>query len=55
MPLIIELKKPSIRPRHWEEVCRITGCKLNYEYPDQLTIEELYNAKLLNFEEDILD
>jgi len=25
MPLIIELKKPSIKPRHWEEVVRITG------------------------------
>jgi len=34
LPLIIELKKPSIRPRHWEEVCQITGVKLPYETPD---------------------
>jgi len=49
------LKKPSIRPRHWEEVCNITGVKLPYESPDQLTIEDLYNAHLLDHEEDILD
>jgi dynein heavy chain len=53
--MIIELKKPSIRSRHWEEIVRITGKKLNYEQPDQLTIEELYGANLLAHEEDILD
>lgn len=53
MPLIIEIKKPSIRARHWEEICKITGKKLPYETPDQLTIEDIYNANLLAFQEDV--
>jgi len=34
LPLIIELKKASIMPRHWEEVKGLTGKELNYENPD---------------------
>ena len=55
MPLIIELKKSSIKIRHWEEVCKTTGKKINYENPDQLLIEELYNANLLAYNDDVLD
>lgn len=34
LPLIIELKKPSIKTRHWEGIEKITSKKLNYENPD---------------------
>lgn len=34
LPLIIDLKKPSIMARHWEKVCEITQTKLNYENPE---------------------
>lgn len=55
MPLIIELKKPSIRERHWISVKEITGKNLNYENPDQMTIDDLLTANLLNFIEDVTD
>jgi len=34
LPIIIDLKKPSIKPRHWQKICDITGKTLNYENPD---------------------
>ena len=34
LPNIIDLKKPSIKPRHWQKICEITGKVLNYENPD---------------------
>lgn len=55
MPLIIELKKSSIRDRHWIAVKEITGKNLNYENPDQMTIDDLLTANLLSFVEDITD
>jgi dynein heavy chain len=30
LPLIIDLKKPSIKDRHWDRVIEVTGKKLNY-------------------------
>ena len=41
MPLIIDLKKPSIMPRHWQKIVEITEKKLNYENPDQMFIDDL--------------
>jgi hypothetical protein len=41
LPLVIELKKPSISERHWVRICEVTGKKLNYENPDQMFIEDL--------------
>jgi hypothetical protein len=32
LPIIIDLKKPSIQPRHWIKIQEITGKTLNYEY-----------------------
>jgi dynein heavy chain, axonemal len=55
LPIVIDLKKPSIQQRHWEKISEITGAKLNYENPDNLFIEDLMAANLLNFQEDIID
>lgn len=55
LPLIISLKKPSIKSRHWEKIKEITNTKLNYENPEQFYIEDIMAAKLLNFREDVED
>jgi dynein heavy chain, axonemal len=55
LPIIIDLKKPSILTRHWAKIAEITNTKLNYENSDQMTIEDLMGANLLNFTEDIVD
>jgi len=31
IPLIDALAKPSIRPRHWEDVIELTGCEIPYD------------------------
>lgn len=31
LPLITDLKKPSIKDRHWEKIIEVTGKKLNYQ------------------------
>jgi len=34
LPLVTELKKQSIKDRHWIKICEVTGKKLNYDNPD---------------------
>ena len=34
LPIIIDLKKPSIKQRHWLKICEITKKNINYENPD---------------------
>lgn len=41
LPLIIDLKKPSIMARHWQKIIEITGKPLNYENPDNFFIEDI--------------
>ena len=55
MPIIIDLKKPSIKARHWEKVIEISGVKLNYENEDNFFLSDLIEAGLLRFTEDIVD
>jgi dynein heavy chain len=55
LPIIIDLKKPSIKPRHWIKICEITKKNLNHEQPDNFFISELINANLLAYLEDIVD
>lgn len=55
LPLIIDLKKPSILGRHWLKINEITGAKIQYENPDQMFIDDLMKADLLKFQEDIVD
>ena len=31
LPIIRDLKKESIKPRHWDRIIEITGAELNYK------------------------
>lgn len=55
LPIIKELKKPSIKPRHWQKIVEITGKTLNYENPDNFFISDIINCDLLAHEDDIVD
>jgi dynein heavy chain len=41
LPIIIDLKKPSIKARHWNKICEITEKTLNYDNPDNFFVSEL--------------
>lgn len=49
LPIIIDLKKPSIKPRHWIRINEITKSNLNYENPEVMTINDIINANLLQY------
>lgn len=55
LPIIKELKKPSIKPRHWMKIVETTGKQLNYENPDNFFISDIINCELLAHEDDIVD
>jgi len=55
LPIIVDLKKPSIMPRHWQKIIEITGVQLNYEQEDNFFLQDLIEANLLQFQEDIID
>jgi len=46
IPLIEQLAKPSIRPRHWEEIIAMTKSDLPYN-SDTFTLAQLLAAPLL--------
>merc|ERR1719506_808517 len=52
MPLLNELSKASIMPRHWEEVARITGSEIDAETLD-FTLGTLLDANPVKFQEDL--
>jgi len=54
IPLVEALAKPSIRPRHWEEVIEMTKEEIPYA-SETFTLSQLLQAPLLNFKEDIED
>ncbi len=53
--MIIDLKKPSIKERHWIKICEITDKQLNYQNPENFFVSELIQANILAFKEDIDD
>jgi dynein heavy chain len=54
LPLVEALAKPSIRPRHWEEVIGLTKEEIPYS-SDVFSLSQLLKANLLGFKEDIED
>jgi len=54
LPLVQALTKPSIRPRHWQEVIEITKEDIPYE-SDSFKLSGLLKANLLGFKDDIED
>jgi len=46
LPLVEALAKPSIRPRHWEEIIEMTKEEIPYD-DETFTLKELLAAPLL--------
>jgi len=42
-------------PRHWQKIIEITGVPLNFEQEDNFFLQDLIEAKLLEYQEDIID
>lgn len=55
LPIIMDLKKPSIKARHWLKVNEISGADLKFENEDNFYMSDLIEAGLLRFSEDIVD
>ena len=55
LPLVSELCKPSVRPRHWDQLIEITGRDLPYRTPENFSLAELLKADLLKYSEDVED
>jgi len=53
LPLLAELSKPSIKPRHWKEVIQVTGCPLKVDTEEIFYLSNLLEANLLEFRDDI--
>ena len=51
----MDLKKPSIKARHWQKVIEISGTPLNYENEENFYMSDLIEAGLLKYSEDIVD
>lgn len=54
IPLVEALAKPSIRPRHWEQIIEMTKEEIPYD-SEQFVLSQLLQAPLLQFKEDIED
>eukprot|EP00929_Paragymnodinium_shiwhaense_P087549 TRINITY_DN476_c0_g6_i1.p1 TRINITY_DN476_c0_g6~~TRINITY_DN476_c0_g6_i1.p1 ORF type:complete len:3651 (-),score=1240.57 TRINITY_DN476_c0_g6_i1:538-10725(-) len=54
LPLLMDLGKPSIMPRHWQQVMEITGKDLPVE-SDNFKLQSLIDANLNEFVDEISD
>ena len=54
LPLVESLAKPSIRPRHWDEIISMTKEDIPYA-SETFSFSQLLKANLLQFKEDIED
>jgi dynein heavy chain len=50
IPLIEALAKPSIRPRHWDQIIEMTKEEIPYE-SEQFVLSNLLDAPLLQLKE----
>jgi hypothetical protein len=55
LPIIMYLKKPSIKARHRQKVIEISEVPLNYENKENFYMSDLIEAGLLKYSEDIVD
>jgi len=55
LPIIIDIKKQQIKDRHWNAICEITGKNLDYEHEDIMNFNDLLDAKLLDYSEEVID
>jgi dynein heavy chain len=54
LPLMTELMKPSIMPRHWQQVMDITGTELAVD-SDQFKLQSLIDANLNQYADEVSD
>ena len=54
LPLLMELAKKSVQPRHWQQVMTLTGKDLPVE-SDMFKLQSLIDANIVAFREDISD
>ena len=54
LPLLMELGKPSIMPRHWQQVMDMTGKELPLD-SDNFKLQSLIDAQLNEFTDEISD
>eukprot|EP00392_Amoebophrya_sp_AT5.2_P015403 g15605.t1 len=54
LPLLTELAKPSIQPRHWKQVMDLTGKELPIE-SDTFKLQNLIDAKLNEYTDEVSD
>ena len=52
IPLIQSLKNDCMKPRHWEELMKVTGVKFEMN-PKTFTLQNLFSMHLHNFADDI--
>lgn len=54
LPLVESLAKPSIRPRHWDEVIALTKEDIPYT-SENFSLSQLLKANILGYKEDVAD
>lgn len=52
LPLIENLRKPSIKPRHWQEVMSITKTTFPYE-SETFSLAHIMDSPILKFKDDV--
>lgn len=52
LPLIENLRKPSIKPRHWQEVMTITKTTFPYE-SETFSLAHIMDSPILKFKDDV--
>ena len=53
LPLLKDLSKPSIRPRHWEDLKKCTGAQFKIGAEEIFYLSDLLDANLLQYKEDV--
>ena len=53
LPLLTDLSKPAMRPRHWEQISQITGYTFDLAKFSELKLRSVLDANLLEHREDI--
>lgn len=54
LPLIESLRKPSIKPRHWQEVMAIAKTTFPYEL-ESFSLADIMGSPILKFKDDVLE
>ncbi|CAN0404799.1 unnamed protein product, partial [Scytosiphon promiscuus] len=52
LPIIENLRKPSIKPRHWQEVMTITKTNFPYER-ENFSLANIMDSPILKFKDDV--